>query len=292
MPIFKRIEVVANCASGSVGPTAPAELESIFADAGLDAHICAPEHADLGSCLKAAVDSRPDLLVILAGDGTARSAAELCGPDGPMIAPLAGGTMNMLPHAVYGVRPWQEALREILVDGEERVLSGGQVEGHQFLVSAIFGAPAMWAPAREAVRAGDARKAWMKARRALRRAFNGRLRYMLGDGQREKAEALVFMCPLLSRALDDDTPGLEAAAMDLKGAGDAFRLGVNALMGDWRSDPAVEVEVCQRARLWAAHGIPAILDGETVHLRSLAEVTFQPKVARVLAPREAQAPQP
>src|SRR6478609_8501473 len=101
---FKRIEAVVNTASGSVGPNAPAELESLLSEYGAGASICSPEAGELEGCLRAAVDSAPDLLIVLAGDGTARAAAQLAGPDGPVIAPLPGGTMNMLPHAVYGQR--------------------------------------------------------------------------------------------------------------------------------------------------------------------------------------------
>src|SRR6478735_6751920 len=97
---FGRIEAIINCASGSVGPDAPAELEKLLGDHGLSANICAPLTGELEACLRVAVDARPDLLIVLAGDGTARAAAQLCGPEGPTIAPLPGGTMNMLPHAV------------------------------------------------------------------------------------------------------------------------------------------------------------------------------------------------
>jgi diacylglycerol kinase family enzyme len=285
---FGRIEVLANCASGSVGKTAPAEIEKILAARGLDAKICAPEPGDLERCLHEIIESKPDLLIVLAGDGTARAAAELCGPDGPMIAPLPGGTMNMLPHAIYGVRSWQEALNLALDKGFERPIGGGSVDGHSFLVAAIFGSPALWAPAREAARVGKPRLAWLRARRAMRRAFSGRLRFVLDDSERAKAEALIFMCPLTSKALSNDETALEAAALDVQGAGDAFRLGFHALTGDWRDAPGVHVERCEVARVWAAHAIPAILDGESVKLKAFTEVRYRPKVARVLAiPRDA-----
>jgi diacylglycerol kinase family enzyme len=284
---FSRVEVIANCASGSVGLTAPAEIEKIFANFGVAARISAPAPQDLMTSLRAAVDAAPDLLVILAGDGTARAAAEMCGPDGPMIAPLPGGTMNMLPHAVYGVRPWADALTLALSDGEERMLGGGEVEGHRFLVAAILGPPALWAPAREAARYGKGRLAVLRARRAMARAFTGRLRYNLDSGPREKAEAMTFMCPLTSKRLDVDEQALEAAALDLHGAADLIRLGFHALLGDWRDDPQVEVERCQVAQVWSAHPIPALLDGETVRLKSLAEVRYQARLVRVLSlPRE------
>ncbi len=283
MGAFKRIEVIANCASGSVGPAAPAEIEKMLAERGLSAHVCAPEKNDLTNCLRAAVDAGPDLLVILAGDGTARAAAELAGPDGPVIAPLPGGTMNMLPHAVYGQRSWRQALELALDQGETRSIGGGEVEGHRFMVAAILGAPALWAPAREAARFGKPRLAIARARRALNRAFSGRLRYSLDAGQREKAEALIFMCPLTSRALADDAAALEASALDVSGAADVLKLGFQALVGGWRNAAAVDVELCRTAHIWAAHGIPAILDGESVKLKSLAEVRYVPKLARILA---------
>lgn len=275
--------MVANLASGGVGKDAPDELEKIFADHGLAAHVCAPETHDLTNCLRAAVDAAPDLLVVLAGDGTARAAAELCGPDGPMLAPLPGGTMNMLPRVLYGSRSWQDALTVALAEGEERTIGGGEVEGQPFLVAAVLGSPALWGPAREAARYREPIKAIARARRAFRRAFTGRLRYAIEDGPRAKAEALVFMCPHVSRVMADEDRALEAAALDVRGAADAFRLGVNALVRDWRDDPAVRNRPCRRARVWAAGGVPALLDGELVRLQASAEVRYRPAVARVLA---------
>lgn len=283
MARFRRVEVVANVASGGVSEAAPAELEAILADFDVRARVCAPEAGELTKCLRTAVDADPDILIILAGDGTARTAAELAGPDGPLIAPLPGGTMNMLPYAVYGRRPWQEALKLALTEGEEQDLGGGEVEGRHFLVAAILGSPALWAPAREAARLGRPGLALKRAQRAFQRAFSGRLRYNLDAGPREKAEALVFMCPRTSRALDDEDQVLEAAALDPTGATEAMRLGFHALVGDWRADPAVETARCRKARVWASGAIPALLDGESVRLKSLTEVVFRPKLARVLA---------
>jgi len=277
------VEVVANVASGGVGATAPADAEAIFAEFGVAARVRAPAASEIEAELRAAVAAEPDLLVILAGDGTARAAAEIAGPDGPMIAPLPGGTMNMLPHAVYGVRPWREALRLALEGGVERPLGGGHVEGHRFLVAAILGPPALWAPAREAARHRKARLALVRAQRALRRAFTGRLRYSLDGGEREKAEALVLMCPIASKVMRDEAPALEAAALNVRGAGEAVRLGINAIVRDWRQDPAVEDRPCRVARVWSAQAIPALLDGEMVQLSPLTEVAFEPNICRVLA---------
>jgi diacylglycerol kinase family enzyme len=281
------VEVVANVASGGVAADAPEEIKKIFSDFGIPAHVCAPSTDDLTNCLRAAVDAAPDLLVVLAGDGTIRAAAELCGPDGPTLMPLPGGTMNLLPHAVYGVRAWQDALSVALAEGEPRMLGGGEVEGHHFLCGAVLGAPALWQPAREAVRYGEIKLAWMRARRALRRTFTGRLRYALDGGPRRKAGALSFICPAVSRALPDEAPALEAAGLELTGAADVLSLGWHALVDDWRNAKAVATERCQLARVWASEGIPAILDGESVRLRTAAEVRFQPNIVKVISlPKE------
>ena len=50
------------------------------------------------------------------------------------------------------------------------------------------------------------------------------------------------MCPLTSRAMDNDEMALEAAALDVHGAGDLVRLGLHAVTGDWRDTPGVEVD--------------------------------------------------
>lgn len=286
-PRLKKIEIVANLAAGSVGPDAADQVAAVMADFDASMNIRTPDPADLTTSLKSAIDAGPDLLVVLAGDGTARAAAELCGPDGPLLAPLPGGTMNMLPHAIYGVRPWADALRDALTVGEERMLGGGEVEGHRFLCAAILGSPALWGPAREAVRNGQVRLALARAQRAMQRAFTGRLRYALDGGAIEKTGTLILMCPIASRALDEDAKTLEVAALQVEHAGVALRLGATALVGDWRQDPSVETRACRTARIFSPQSIPAILDGEVVRLGRHAEVRYEPRVVRVLAPPKA-----
>jgi diacylglycerol kinase family enzyme len=288
---LRRVEVVANTASGGVGSDAPAELAKILSDFGISANVCAPHTDDLTRCLSEAITAAPDLLVVLAGDGTLRAAAQLCGAKGPVMAPLPGGTMNMLPHAVYGRRSWQDALSTALAQGEEMMLGGGEVEGHVFLVAAILGSPALWAPAREAARFRKARLAWLRARIALQRTFTGRLRYALDNGYRDKAVALSFLCPLISRALDETTPALEAAILDIHRLRDVVSLGFHAMTGDWREASGVEATQMQIAQIWAAERIPAILDGEAVRLTNSASVAYKPDVVRVLGlPRALREP--
>lgn len=290
-PRVRRVEAVVNPLSGSVGPGAAEALEEVLAEYGLASRVCSATGRDLPSAVRTAVDAAPDLVVVLAGDGTAAMTARRAGPDGPLVAPLPGGTMNMLPHALYGAVGWRTALEAALSHGEARPVSGGEVEGHPFYVAAILGAPALWARAREAMRKGRMDLALARARTALGRAFTGPLKYRLQDGTEGEAEALSLLCPLVSRRLHEDV-ALEAAALDPKGAAQIFRLGFNALTSDWRNDPSVAVHLATEVEARARGSIPAMLDGEPIRLPSRTEVRFVPKSFRALATVPAQASRP
>ncbi len=281
-PRIARIEAVVNEASGGVGASAAAELQSIAASFGIALRLASVGPDGIESAVRAAVAAAPDLVVTLAGDGTARLAAALCGPDGPLLAPLPGGTMNMLPTALYGKADWRDALESALRAGTARRVPGGEIAGQPFYVAAILGAPALWQPAREAVRRGRLRLALARARRAFSRAFSGRLRFELDGGPSAKAEALALMSPLISDACADES-ALEAIALDPRHGADAARLGARALVGAWRSDPAVRTQLCRRGRAFARRPIPCILDGEMRYLDRLAEINFNACAFRALA---------
>ena len=64
-------------------------------------------------------------------------------------------------------------------------------------------------------------------------------------------------------------------------------LGLHALIDDWRNARSVQAVRAQVTRVWAAGGVPAILDGESVPLGPVAEVRFRPAVVKVLGlPRD------
>jgi hypothetical protein len=75
----------------------------------------------------------------------------------------------------YNGLSWRDALKAALNEGKIRPVAGGEAEGRSFYVSALLGAPALWAPAREAVRNMDLRTAWSRARRAMLHAFSRKL---------------------------------------------------------------------------------------------------------------------
>ncbi len=284
---IRRVVVLVNPLSGSVGPKAAAEVEAILADYPCEAEVVSLEGSRINAQIDAALASSPDVLFVLAGDGTARAVASKAGHKGPLVAPLPGGTMNMLPKALYGTTDWKAALRSALEDGAPQTISGGMVEGEAFYCAAILGSPALWAPAREAMRTGKVSLAWAYGRRALRRAFSGRLRYALADAPRRKTEALVLISPMISRALDEPV-GLEAAAMDPTDTSQAFRLAATALFSDWRTDASVTTKPARKIEVWGRSKIPAVIDGEPTQLPHETSISFIPKAFRALAPNPPQ----
>lgn len=277
------IIMLINPMSGGVGNGAADQARSILDEYDIVADIRTLDGDSFDQTIDEAVRAKPDALLVLAGDGTARTIATLAGRNNILVATLPGGTMNMLPKALYGTGDWKKALRRVLDEGEPREVAGGAIGEEYFYCAAILGAPALWAPAREAIRSGKMGQAFSKARLAFNRAFSGRIRFSLDGKPAEKAEALVLITPLISKAFHESTPGLEAAAMKTADAGQALRLAANALLTDWRNDQAVETRKTRNVELWGRSRIPAVIDGETVPVGKSAKVRFVPHAFTALA---------
>jgi diacylglycerol kinase family enzyme len=281
---IRRVHAIINPASGGVGPGAADEMTALLAEFGLDHHVSELPDREIERTVRAAIDSAPDVMVVLGGDGTTRLVAEMCGPSGPLVIPLSGGTMNKLYGALYGTKPWREAIFGALEAGEERWVPGGEVGGRAFFCSAVLGSPALWARAREAIRARRLTPAWRYATIALGRAFHGRLRYEFDAREIGRGLAIGLICPTVSRALDGEDEALEAAVLDLRDTRAGVRLILNHVFGDWREDPDVTVRPSVSARAWARDPIPGMLDGEFFRFGRQVEIRFRARAFRALAP--------
>ena len=282
----QRLIAVLNTGSGGCDASAAGRMAEIFAAAGLShAEIVSVPPEQIEAALKQAA-SLAEIVVVLGGDGTIRSAAADCSDAGRLLIPLPGGTMNMLPHALYGSRSWPDALADTLAAPCIRNISGGRAEGEPFFCAAVLGAPSLWADAREAVRRLHLVEAVKRAVTALRRHSDEPLEYRLGDGPAGKAEAVAVICPLVSRAMGQDEPSLEAAAIEPVVASALFRLAMHAVFDDWRNDPGISLAKVTKVEVKGHGRVPLILDGETVRMGRTVRIDFVPLAFRALAPRQ------
>jgi diacylglycerol kinase family enzyme len=281
----QRLIAVLNTGSGGCDASAAGRIETIFSTKGLPhAEVVSVPPAGIETALKRAA-SLAQVVVVLGGDGTIRSAAAQCSEAGKLLIPLPGGTMNMLPRALYGSRAWPEALADTLAAPSIREVSGGRAGSEPFFCAAVLGAPSLWADAREALRRFDVIEATKRALTALRRHSDEPLDYRLGDSPPGKAEAVAVICPLVSRAMGFDERSLEAAAIEPVVASALFRLAMHAVFDDWRNDPGVSLARVTSVDVKGHGRVPVILDGERVRMGRDVHVEFVPLAFRALTPK-------
>lgn len=230
--------------------------------------------------VEAAAAPQADVVVVLGGDGTARAAAEIFGT-GPALILLPGGTLNVLPQALYGPRSWPDALDAAIRHGRIVRLVAGDANGRRFFVAAFFGAPTLLARVREAVREGRLRAAWLRLQNASRRAFSRRLAVRVANGSAARAEAVGVLCPPYSGTIDG--PSLEWVRLNWSGVTDMIRVGLRSVVGVWRDDPTVDFTREVHGEVRSPGFIPAILDGEPTMFFSRVRVTMRRDGPRVIA---------
>jgi diacylglycerol kinase family enzyme len=206
--------------------------------------------------------------------------------DGPPLILLPGGTLNVLPRALYGDLAWPAALEAALQRGVVRRLSAGKANGVPFFVGALFGAQALLARAREAMREGRFMAAWRGFRHYVNRSFARRL-HAGCDGKRlRRCEAIGVLCGAFTG--DAGAKGLEWVRFDAKSTIDLARLSFKALSQSWRQDKTVEISDCMRGQIYSPGVIPATLDGEPRTFVSSVRISYDPKGPHVLALDEAR----
>jgi diacylglycerol kinase family enzyme len=271
--------VLLNEKAGSVGPKAGAQLIDVLTASGVeqftivDATRMSRRHFQRASQF--------DAIIVLGGDGTARSAAELAPRDGPPLILLPGGTLNILPKALYGELAWPDAISAVLERGVERRLPVGRANGEAFYVAGLFGPTTLLALAREAAREGKPLKALQKLRHALKRSFSRTLRARAGSEKMRKVEGIGVLCPSFSGGIEADH--LEWVRLDAKDIVELARVSLRAITADWRNDSTIEIAKTETGDIYAPGIIPATLDGEPRTFLSYVRITFDKRGPKVLA---------
>ena len=132
-----KVGAIINTSSGGCDSESEAEMLDILKGAGVtNCKTWCGESDQIERAFAEAATHKPEVLVVLGGDGTIRTAAEACAGTGTYLLPLPGGTLNVLPRALYGDSSWQEALKETLANPLTKELSAGRVgDKHVFCCS-------------------------------------------------------------------------------------------------------------------------------------------------------------
>ena len=252
----------------------------------------------LKPALDEAAASKPDAILVLGGDGTARSAASHLYRAGIPCAFLPGGTMNILPKRLYGETPL-EAVLDALAAGqiEEIELETGLAGEETFFVAASFGFLPILATAREQYRRGssplDSVRVGARVMRFTERIFAAETRYRVPDGAPGHCRALLVSlgcADLLHPWRKPDVPfdSFECVCLNVESLWSTFGLAMKALaLADWRSDPRVENFQTKAIEVLGPY-VRMTLDGEPLRVPGPLSVRVAKTGLRALALKSAQ----
>jgi len=295
---LNKIAFVVNQAAGTASSTDVATLEervrATLSETEINFASVAPQ--DLEKAFDDAFAQEPDVVVVFGGDGTAREAAKRALATQIPIAPLPGGTMNVLPRLVFGHADLEQAIQD-LPTCKITGLDTGVVGGQPFFLSAAFGFAGPLARLRESMRPPrrirEVGSAALTAMRALGPSLRGGVKWRRAGAKWHHAQTLVVALGSMERVLTPEEQEvhtgerLQAAALRLTSIWDVAKLGGDAVrLRDWRelnqltlvSARRVEVELRSKRPL-------AVLDGEPVRLSHATEITVSEGALPVLAAR-------
>lgn len=250
---------------------------------GIDCPVTCAQPDSMEDDMHAAAATARNGLIVWGGDGTIACALNSVGADGPPVLALPGGTMNLLPRSIHGADSgWEPLLDKVIGAPATRPLPAGQVDGRSFYVAVMVGELTRLAGPREAAREGDivgaARALLSDQVLDLHTSLKFALDEPAGEEQPRTATALgVF--------LDAQRAGyLEIGAIDPQSLFDLARMGLAAMIDDWRKADGLELLNARRVDIEALDGdtLAATLDGEPVDLPRRAEITRVENAARVL----------
>ena len=280
-----KVGAIINTSSGGCDAESEAEMLNLLKGANVsNCKTWCGEADQIERAFAEAATQELEILIVLGGDGTIRTAAEACTGTGTCLLPLPGGTLNMLPRALYGDASWQNALKDTLADPAIKMLSGGRVGDKLFFVAAVVGAPGLWMEAREALREGDILNTVGKAGVAFEAMFDTTIQYFISPEVSGEAEVVTVICPLVSEQMSDSEQTLEAAAIAVANAAEVLGLVTAAAFGKWRENKRVTLSKTDRVTVKSSGDIPLFLDGERANVGKNAEITFMPKAVNVIVP--------
>ncbi len=250
--------------------------------------------ATFPSVVAAALAQRPDGLIAIGGDGTARTVAGYAITAGVPATFVPAGTMNLLPRRLWGERDIEAVLREIGKGAFTReFIPVATLEGEPFFVAAAFGLAPAFGRLREHYRvARSFRRRLLAVLQALslgQRVFRPTVSFRSDSHPVARTPALIVTVGDADqlypwRGVSPGPRTFECVSVRIGGWRDLLHLGAKSLYSRaWRDDPRVEsfearhVVVGGRGRVWT------MVDGEPLWHEPPVRLRFATAPMEVIA---------
>ena len=281
---FQNVAVIVNMSAGTAADISD-ELKQILSTHEISTpNIQLVEGPSLPTKLEDIRSDNTDLLIVYGGDGTCKSGAIAARRANVPLIPLPGGTMNILPKALYGTDKWQEALN-LAISETPRWLPCGRINGDAFYVGLFIGEPIVLADVRESIRDGDILSATSKLPDVIHAVAHGDTFDYCLDGRIYTGETnlINITCPNMSHGATAPD-AFEFAAVPNLDLAKLFDLGTTALVEGWRNSDLVDIRHIQTFTITGQGVFDVLLDGEPERFPCPISVHLDTKGVQVLAP--------
>lgn len=274
--------VVVNNSAGSSSKFSEEALRAASPNATFDVDSVAPE--GLEAAFDKAFAAKPTAVIVVGGDGTARTAAVRAVQTGIPIIPMPGGTMNVLPKIIFGHADMVRAMSEI-PRLEPQALDVGRIGSDLFFLSVAVGLAGPMARVREAARSKNKIKRMAQSGSAFIRSIGPSLRHRVrwktpADKKWRKVHSLVIAIGDFDRVLAPDTEDhgsrFEVASLKVNSLWQLVAFGAAFLSGNWRKSERLQMVRTRHVNLKLAGRRPlVVLDGEPMRVAHADKVTLE-----------------
>lgn len=277
----RAIWLVSNDSSGSNDDAALAELETCFADHGLQiAQRTAFPAQDLPT--PAILDAAGiDLVAVFAGDGTINGLIGALAGWGGALLVLPGGTMNLLYHRLHGERALEQVVAAV-GRGETTVLRPGVIRcpyGNAY-AGLLAGPGTSWGRVREAMREGAVAELAQSTVAAIDETLTGEMIACV-EPRLGRPEGYPLLC------LEPVDEAIEVVAYYAEGAGQYLEQAWALMRRNFREGPHELLGRAPAVRLASTRGnrFGLLIDGEQAEAAPEAEFALAAAEVDLVATR-------